>query len=74
MIYMTCPTCGKLLGQLILDFEKNKTDICNNPALYNQRHELVSELITNMKSLRYCCKMRIMTYKDVSQDIIPLQK
>ena len=74
MLYMTCPTCGKLLAQIVLDFEKQKMDICNNPELYNQRHELISALITNMTNLRYCCKMRIMSYKDLSQDIIPLQK
>ena len=33
MLYLTCPTCGYFLGQKVLEYETNKTLICNNPKL-----------------------------------------
>ena len=72
MLYIVCPTCGYFLGQKMIYFETEKEKICNNPTLCNEeRDELISKLILSLKLRRYCCKMRILTYKDLIKDIIP---
>jgi DNA-directed RNA polymerase subunit N (RpoN/RPB10) len=71
MLYLTCPTCGYFLGQKVLEYETNKTLICNNPKLSVEEKDIqLSKLIINANLRRYCCKMRLMTYKDIVQDIL----
>jgi DNA-directed RNA polymerase subunit N (RpoN/RPB10) len=73
MLYLTCPTCGYFLGQKVLEYETNKTLICNNPKLsVEEKDTQLSKLIINANLRRYCCKMRLMTYKDIVQDILPV--
>lgn len=74
MLYMTCPTCGYFLGNLILKYEQDKEKICENINLsQKEKEENLSKLLLSLKLRRYCCKMRIMTYKDIVKDIIPIQ-
>jgi len=71
MLYMTCPTCGYFLGQKNIQYEEGKTAICANPNLSNsEREEELSKLLLGLELKRYCCKMRIMSYKDTVQDIV----
>ena len=73
MLYLTCPTCGYFLGQKVLEYETNKTLICNNPKLsVEEKDTQLSKLLMNANLRRYCCKMRLMTYKDIVQDILPV--
>jgi DNA-directed RNA polymerase subunit N (RpoN/RPB10) len=73
MLYLTCPTCGYFLGQKVIEYEKNKTLICNNPKLSIEEKETnLSKLLISVNLRRYCCKMRLMTYKDIVQDILPV--
>jgi DNA-directed RNA polymerase subunit N (RpoN/RPB10) len=73
MLYLTCPTCGYFLGQKVIEYEKNKTLICNNPKLSVEEKETnLSKLLIGVNLRRYCCKMRLMTYKDIVQDILPV--
>ena len=73
MLYITCPTCKFLLGQIIIDYEKNKEIICLNPNLsLEEKEKEISKLLLSLNLKRYCCKMHIMTYKDLVQDILPL--
>ena len=73
MLYIICPTCGYFISQKILIYEEGKNNICNNPKLSNSEKEKeLSELLLSLKLRRYCCKMRIMTYKDIINDIIPI--
>jgi len=74
MLYMSCPTCYFFLGQKILLYESDKEKICANIE-YSQedKEKEISKLLLNLKLKRYCCKMHIMTYKDIVQDILPLQ-
>ena len=75
MLYVTCPTCGFLLGNKIEKFEEDKKKICSNPKLSKeQQEEEIAKILTKLKLRRYCCKMRIISYKDIVQDIIPLVK
>lgn len=75
MLYMTCPTCGFTLGLITTEWETKSAEICNNPKLSTEEKEnRKQKLLLSLGLRRYCCKMRILTYKDIVQDIIPLQK
>lgn len=70
MLYLSCPTCGYFLGQKILEYEAGKEKLCSNPELTaEERDNELSKLLLSLKLRRYCCKTRIMTYKDIVQDI-----
>lgn len=71
MLYMTCPTCGYFLGQKTIQYEQGKIAICANPNLSgSEREKELSKLLLGLGLKRYCCKMRMMTYKDIVQDIL----
>lgn len=73
MLYITCPTCGYFLGQKTLEYELGKQKICSNPTLTTEaREKELSKLLLGLGLRRYCCKMRMMTYKDIVQDILPV--
>ena len=73
MLYITCPTCGYFLGQKTIEYEQQKEKICSNPNLsIEQREEELSKLIISLKLRRYCCKMRVMTYKNLVDYILPV--
>ena len=70
MLYIRCPTCGFFLGQITINYETEKKKICNNPNLIEeQKEDEISKLLKSLNLKRPCCKMRIMTGKDMS-DII----
>tara|TARA_A100001011_G_C14181145_1_gene786956 strand:+ start:362 stop:583 length:222 start_codon:yes stop_codon:yes gene_type:complete len=72
---MSCPTCGKFLGDKIKNFEDKKELICKNPKLTEEdKGEEIQKLINSLNFRRYCCKMRLMTYKDMVYEILPIPK
>jgi DNA-directed RNA polymerase subunit N (RpoN/RPB10) len=71
MLLLSCVTCNAFIGQYTIDFENKKKNICDNPELSQEKKDnQISDLIKNLP-LRYCCKMRFMTYKDSVEFIIP---
>jgi DNA-directed RNA polymerase subunit N (RpoN/RPB10) len=73
MLYITCPTCGYFLGQKTIKYEQGKEAICSNPKLTQEEKEKeLSKLLLSLGLRRYCCKMRMMTYKDLVKDILPV--
>jgi DNA-directed RNA polymerase subunit N (RpoN/RPB10) len=73
MLYITCPTCGYFLGQKTLEYEQGKEQICTNPKLSSEEKEKeLTKLLLGLGLKRLCCKMRMMTYKDIVQDILPI--
>jgi DNA-directed RNA polymerase subunit N (RpoN/RPB10) len=67
MLYVTCPTCKKLLGHLQIKYETEIEKIVNNEKLTdeqidNKKEELAKNLVD-----RYCCRMRLITYTDFSK-------
>ena len=55
-------------------FEVEKEKICNDPKLNNeQKSKSIENLIKSLKFRRYCCSMRMMTYKDLVKDILPIE-
>jgi len=73
MLYSTCPTCGYFLGQKIVDWENKSKEICDNPKNTREEKEILKEkLLKTLKLRRYCCRMRIMSYKDIVYEILPV--
>ena len=73
MIYLTCPTCGFFLGSKTIEFETKKAEICNNPNLNEQQQgDEISKLVLTLNIRRYCCRMRLITAKDIVQDVLPV--
>lgn len=73
MLYSTCPTCGYFLGQKIIEWETKSKEICDNPKFTKEEKEkLKTDLLITIKLRRYCCRMRLMSYKDLVQDISPV--
>jgi DNA-directed RNA polymerase subunit N (RpoN/RPB10) len=71
---MICPTCGELLGDKQLVYEKELKDLCEKLGVdYNYLSEtnnssMHPEFVEGRKKIvnklceRYCCKMLMMTY------------
>lgn len=73
MLYLECPSCGWCLGQIIEKYEIDKNKICADPTYTDEeKQDLISKLILSLNLRRYCCKSRVMTYKDKVQDILPV--
>ena len=71
MLYPTCPTCGYFLAQKNLEWETKQEIICSNPKLTDEeKAKKKQELLLSLGLRRYCCRMRMMSYKDIVQDII----
>jgi DNA-directed RNA polymerase subunit N (RpoN/RPB10) len=75
MLYSTCPTCGYFLGQKLIEWESKSKEICDNPNYTKEEKEKLKELLLKTINLRrYCCRMRLMSYKDIVQDILPVDE
>jgi DNA-directed RNA polymerase subunit N (RpoN/RPB10) len=73
MIYLTCPTCGFFLGAKTIEFETKRAKIYSNPNLSEEQlTEEISKLIKSLEIRRYCCRMRLLTAKDIVQDVLPV--
>jgi DNA-directed RNA polymerase subunit N (RpoN/RPB10) len=67
---MRCPTCGYILGNRQILYESRMEEIVNNPNTDDDiKLELKTKLIESLKLKRYCCKVRVMTFKQLT-DII----
>ena len=61
---MKCPTCKHMLSHLQIFYEKRLTDIINDPKLSDKEKDDEKQKLVNSFGLRrYCCTMRLMTYK-----------
>lgn len=75
MLYIICPTCGFFLGQVTCEYEENKKKICNNPQLSSEEKDSeLSKLLLGLKLPRPCCKMRVMSYVDIVNLILPVRE
>lgn len=63
MIYPRCPSCGTLIANRQIPYEKGLEEIESNPNLdEDMKLEQKRILIEALKIKLYCCKMRLMTY------------
>jgi DNA-directed RNA polymerase subunit N (RpoN/RPB10) len=64
MKYVVCPTCGKVLGDIEIEYEIKSNEIAMLNVSEEEKVVKKRELIENMGVNRYCCKMRIFTQID----------
>ncbi len=75
MIYSSCPTCGFFIGNVVENYEQQKFTICNNIKLNEkQQSEEIQKVINKLGLKRYCCKMRVLTCKNMVDEIQPTKK
>lgn len=68
MIYLKCPTCGYILGNRQKIYDLGLEEIESNPNNNEEmKIELKNKLIESLKVQKYCCKMRIITYKNKTE-------
>jgi DNA-directed RNA polymerase subunit N (RpoN/RPB10) len=66
MIYLKCPSCGTVIGNRQIAYEAKLQEIDNNPNIdEDAKLEQKNKLINSLELKRYCCKMRIMTFKSM---------
>lgn len=74
MLYLKCPTCKMMLGDKQIIYEELIDDICKKEELgkisYKEAIELKQKVGLSIGLERYCCKMRIMTYKRLIDIIV----
>jgi DNA-directed RNA polymerase subunit N (RpoN/RPB10) len=68
MLYIICPTCNRLLADKMIVYENGIKSIQDDPKLnddqkYQEKIKLINSL--GIPEDRYCCKMRLMTYRDL---------
>jgi DNA-directed RNA polymerase subunit N (RpoN/RPB10) len=64
MKYVICPTCGKVLADIEIDYEIKSHEIMTSTLSEKDKIIKRRELIENMGVKRYCCKMRVFTQVD----------
>ena len=70
MIYLKCPSCGYIIGNRQVIYESKLDEIMNNPNTDDdEKLVLKTQLVDSLGVKRYCCKMRIITFKQLT-DII----
>lgn len=64
MLYMKCPTCGQLLGDIQLEYEQKSMDIeANDKLSQKQKDEKKMELVNSFGlNKKYCCRGRLISY------------
>ena len=70
MIYLRCITCGLILANRQQTYEQGLREIENDSNLTQEaKLELKTKLIDKLELTRYCCKMRVKTFLELT-DII----
>jgi DNA-directed RNA polymerase subunit N (RpoN/RPB10) len=67
---MKCPSCGYLLGNRQIIYEKGLREIMNNPNANEEEKLLLRiKLVESLNIKNYCCRMRVITFKQVTEII-----
>jgi DNA-directed RNA polymerase subunit N (RpoN/RPB10) len=70
MLYATCPTCKKLLGDKQIIYEKEMEKIINNEKMSEEEKENEKQKLAKSLVSRYCCRMRLISYIDFAKLVI----
>lgn len=67
MLYLKCPTCKKLLGNIQLYYEDKLHKIMENAKLTDEEKNLEQQKLIrkDIGLTRECCIMRLLTYVDI---------
>jgi len=67
MPYLRCPSCGKSLGDVQIEYEKFKEDtLVDQKLTEDEVKELNKKFFEKHKIKRYCCRMRLTTTIDLT--------
>jgi len=70
MIYLKCPSCGYIIGNRQVIYESKLAEINNNTNIdEDEKLVLKTQLVDSLGVKRYCCKMRIITFKQLTEII-----
>jgi len=70
---ITCATCGFFIGSIVIEYETKMKEICDNIKLSpEEQSDEIVKLIKKLNIKRYCCKMRLVTQKDIVNDVLPV--
>ena len=64
MLFFICPSCGMLLADKQIPFEKGMERICSGKKSQKNIDDAKKKLLYDVGAERYCCRMRILTYVD----------
>lgn len=68
MIYLKCASCGYILGNRQRLYDMGLEEIESNPNNDEQtKLELKNKLVESLQIKKYCCKMRVITYKNKTE-------
>ena len=71
MIYLKCQTCATVLGNREIKYEKGLEKIMNDSNISDdKKRQLKTELLNSLGLKNPCCKMRIMSYIQLTDIII----
>lgn len=66
MIYLRCPSCGTVIGNRQIIYETKLKEIENSINMdESAKLEQKNKLINSLELKRYCCKMRVLTFKSL---------
>ena len=78
MLYPVCPTCGRLLGDIEVEFTEKYNKLISNEFIVKKggsakdkdSEKEIEKLFNEYKIKKYCCKMRLISYFDHIKYII----
>lgn len=71
MIYLKCPTCSTILGNRQIMYETGLKKIMSDKTLTDeQRENKKLELLNKLEITNYCCKMRVITYVNLTDILV----
>lgn len=66
MLIPKCPTCKTRLADKQIPYTQAMTDICANKSMSHEDKEKAKmELLNKLEVVRYCCRMRILTFTNL---------
>jgi len=70
MLYPICPTCHNILADKQLPYEDGMEKINKLSKSDEEKMKLKKKLLDDIGVVRYCCRMRMISYIDQSKLII----
>lgn len=71
MLYMICPTCGKLFADKQIQYEEKSSQISNDTKLTNkEKSKELCKLLDELGFTNYCCRIRILGCVDESKILV----
>lgn len=69
MLYPRCPTCGTVLSNKQLPYEKEMAKICSSNMSEREIRDAKMQLLDDLQLKNYCCRMRMLGYVSLIQII-----